>query len=1394
MPKREGLAPIVKSKEIKSVKEIAPLGEQVGLLLNKITELNREQDRSQIVELAARVFENSVEDGLKLAEKLRLTPIELQEIIKRKTFIVKHGEFYNNVVSEIMRKEDIKNEHNLDQLIALRNDYRASRDNFSVENFLAEEKKQQQRVKLFAPEIKDVSRELDQVYAQYLAQRELASTDQPQTGSQGEVMARQNLLKAERYLNENYFSGPAKKLITTLAVEQGISPAKVEQALTDITMPDFWSLNDIEEEIKFFKINISREEIKKRLKGQEYVSVVYGFEKKFTETQLVNELNKSLVDTGQRIELNSKTDKFEVTGEKKKEEKQKEKENLEAKVFDTPTGGVRFEFASYRTMSFEFYKEKNGLWNLEQRSDVYGKDIRPPKFLIKDPFKYFDIKKIQDINLSDDGKELGVVGFNNNDEIGAQVVKLPPETIEDLKKAKKIVAEIDGESAEQRKVGEIQEIYEREVTEEAISFEAYPKIKFQFLKANDFDLFWDGWCIPSQGEAMHLALVSSLSVEDFVKFIHVAITDDQFLDIYGENAKENTTRRRIQLPDNIVAELKKAKERADQIEENSEAKEFDLEKFEEKSLDYIEKLLKAGADKNLVATGLAGLDSERAWQMRDQFLKDGADEGFVARGLAGLDSERAWQMRKQLLKDSADKGYVALGLAGLNSEQAWQMRERFLKDGVSKEFVAIGLAGLDSEQSWQMRDQLLKDGASECWVAMGLAGDETTFVWRLKYQHKKSESPELSPADQQKLDLLNLVHQPTAEGIEAWQKPATLEKKFIDAKKSLSSSPSMARRLTEALKSAPKSFLDYMGAKSDKKKTSKILARRLAEKIFPEAFVEKHYNGWGGYGGFGGGEGGRGETQPKPADYLSGRASFESFGGGREQLNDTREIMEFRHEINCMVIKGLYGDYDENSNRWNKLHFALNNEMSQSTLETTVTLPDVGKNTKVNLPHPLYSQVIKERVKGIDSAGLETPIEAVTEDSLGEVTAENKSASKKLAYSMTMELVSPVMADVSGSDYEQFAKKFKIDNGAEMNGNIAELNDDIEIFCSGLKDLSPKEKVVRIESYVRQIGFYDEDNQEVSQLKRGKSLEEKFYIMEQRLEELRAKYPDWESKLAGKKYAGVCADFAELTTAMLRRAGLEAGIARGFIPEGKKVMVRNAHAASFVVWPTIKGKNEVFIVDGTPNGLENIAGQNQPSILEREQISEQLQEQASVQALEKLKEVEKLLASHDTESIKKLTNGELEKVLNAVLSHEVKQDNFQVLERLFDTYWYTAIPPDLSKNEHNPIPLYNLDLNNPDQKNEVMLELAGAVKRIKNRLANEKSNNSGPAGTKLLKSIEEFADKFVNGRQVGNKAKSLELMQSLVDLIKNDLSPVEQRSAVAVLTYLKAQNMSGKAR
>jgi hypothetical protein len=113
-----------------------------------------------------------------------------------------------------------------------------------------------------------------------------------------------------------------------------------------------------------------------------------------------------------------------------------------------------------------------------------------------------------------------------------------------------------------------------------------------------------------------------------------------------------------------------------------------------------------------IAQCMAGLDSDRAWKMREELLGEGVPEGWIVIGLAGVDSDRAWEMREKLVEKKPtfkgskfyEFGHVAESLIGLDSEQAWEMREKLI--GKNPRAVAESLIGLDSEQAWEMREKI----------------------------------------------------------------------------------------------------------------------------------------------------------------------------------------------------------------------------------------------------------------------------------------------------------------------------------------------------------------------------------------------------------------------------------------------------------------------------------------------------------------------------------------------------------------------------------------------------------------------------------------------------------------------------------------------------------------
>jgi hypothetical protein len=787
-----------------------------------------------------------------------------------------------------------------------------------------------------------------------------------------------------------------------------------------------------------------------------------------------------------------------------------------------------------------------------------------------------------------------------------------------------------------------------------------------------------------------------------------------------------------------------------------------------------EELLSDGADKSSVAVGLSGLDSERAWEMRERLLKEGVDKYYVAAGLAGLDSDRAWAMRERLLKEGADKSFVAIGLAGLDSDRAWAMREELLSDGADKGYVAMGLAGLDSDRAWTMRKELLNEGVFKHSVAIGLVGDYKTFVWQLKLKEKQQQQKLLNE-EEKKLALINLLHNPNLEGISRHFGGTKSEveealKRKRESGRLLAESFKFTNFLNKLINRDPQLFLNDISAKKDR--LTHLFVERLVDRIFPE--TKEREGNWRGFSGYSGIESGRGINRADPENYLQPGFGSEFFGGGAEGLNDNREIMEFRDPPNGIVVTGIYGDYNANSKNWNKIEFPLDAPITELVKEITATIPNVKNLNQVILPKPLEAKIIPERVKGFDAGGNEFDLQ-VEINKLGEVTVINKPKQvEKIAYSISVSTLPPPLEDLSQKDYNLYRQHLEVSNGRELTNSISTLPEDLELqLAEAIKDKSPKEQVIAIERLVRDLGYYDVNNQEVNQLKSGKSLEEQLYIMEQRLEELRQTNPD-SDEYKGKRFAGVCADFAKITAMLLRRAGFASGMISGFGGQEKVVRVKHAHATAFVLWPDAEGRNRVISIDGTPDGLTGISTL---SLIEKEVEAIKNERELSVEAIKEVEQIIKDLNNLDVESVRKMSNGELERVLNNILKYQVKESHLAIIERLFDYYWYT--------------PVHELDLDNPYQQSEAVLELASAVERQRKRLIAQPEQDQTPAGNKLMQTMQEFLRRFETAGATEDKDSGLRLMEKIVELVQNDLSDLEKKSAYAVIAYLKAKNILG---
>jgi len=134
---------------------------------------------------------------------------------------------------------------------------------------------------------------------------------------------------------------------------------------------------------------------------------------------------------------------------------------------------------------------------------------------------------------------------------------------------------------------------------------------------------------------------------------------------------------------------------------------------------------------------LAGLDTPEAWEIR-LFLLGHSKDGRrgVAQGLAGIKTEKAYELRVNLLEDAPES--VARSLAGDDSETAWELRKK-IKERIDEAGVANGLAeslaNIDTPRAWELRNELLKDRQVVSSILEGLAGVDSEEAWKIRSEY-----------------------------------------------------------------------------------------------------------------------------------------------------------------------------------------------------------------------------------------------------------------------------------------------------------------------------------------------------------------------------------------------------------------------------------------------------------------------------------------------------------------------------------------------------------------------------------------------------------------------------------------------------------------------------------
>lgn len=534
----------------------------------------------------------------------------------------------------------------------------------------------------------------------------------------------------------------------------------------------------------------------------------------------------------------------------------------------------------------------------------------------------------------------------------------------------------------------------------------------------------------------------------------------------------------------------------------------------------------------------------------------------------------------------------------------------------------------------------------------------------------------------------------------------------------------------------------------------------------------------------GGGEAAQGGAR-SAGDYLRKHSADSLTGADPESaINKKLEIMRTREVFKRLVVMGHYGSYT--AGQWHEAPYGLPSDVGEPSHECTATVPVQGLS-EVVLPTMLGARIIPERIKGVTEKGKEIPLTVRTNAAgIHSVDVDAKLGLKEVVYSQSVSDLPAALEKISHKEYELFARQFVKQHGAEVRSKIAPaLPPEMKAFIASLANKFPEEKVIAVEAYVRDIAYYDFSNGESMGQNRGDKIEDRLQFMRNRVNQLKQR----QSKLAGlqtKQYAGVCADFAVLTSALLREAGFVSGTASAFWPDSTSITAADAHAVATVPWPS-NSVPEGFVVvpvDGTPGGVtaeekKKLAAVQLPSLAENAAVVEKAEKEEVKQAEVKLSNIEAALATQDPVAISKLSNGDLESTLNVILEKTVTKSHVDAIEGVLNTIWYS--------------PLNVRTLNVRDHNDQIALLKFMEPFFTVHRQA-EKSDVRAKLrdGSRLLKTVAEFGRRMANESTIGSKAEAYELLEGVFKLASKHLTDVEKRAAAVTVAYLRAKQMVKK--
>jgi len=505
--------------------------------------------------------------------------------------------------------------------------------------------------------------------------------------------------------------------------------------------------------------------------------------------------------------------------------------------------------------------------------------------------------------------------------------------------------------------------------------------------------------------------------------------------------------------------------------------------------------------------------------------------------------------------------------------------------------------------------------------------------------------------------------------------------------------------------------------------------------------------------------------------YLSSTTDAAKLRGGDPKA-PSQELLRLREPLNGLLMTRLLGKYEHEAELWHPSPLSMHKIESEASHQVTASINLPTAMHAVSLPCIWNGEILKERVVGVTEEGVEHNLELVQEEG-GGYSVKPRSDSVRIFYTQAapVKALDPSAVDERG--YGTFLSQLPKETRSDHCERFGILPPDLKEFAKSIGELPPLERILRVLGKIKEIGFYDMRHGEVMDEWSEISATERFQLMQLRAQTLRTSGEKMEDRCV---YAGVCADFAILTSCLLREVGIASGIAEGFLVDRKSVGTGDSHAAAFALYPDLKAKEgyRLILVDTTPS--------NHRRLITKEAKMEGGSESAERSQADSLVDLSRALIDPPKGStgdllanVRNLANGRLEALVNALIDHELSDHELTELKNFMDQALYTP---------------WGVKVSEGGSYDEALSAFYAALDKD---LSSASSQSKGlPAGYLFMNAIREYRDFWGKHHFNGAESMALDFMQQLFEGAPSVLSSNTKYAAVVICEFLKGRNLTGK--